>query len=498
MTEKSGGIASDTILNLYIDPAKLVGTPLGQQWIAELKLLPGWHEPLPTPRISSWTRLPLVIRVAIGDLPQVGLPIKHGRKCKCFPVPSGIGIAAFSFVQAAQAISQITQIITTEDVDSFSIGAGHNRTICIGGTSLRSFSATTGQLVSCNPADCIGQLLPVCHTEPILGNNYCRELGYLYGALASDGWFRDSMIGYAKLDPDKRAEVVRILQQHIGKGFSVNEYHDDGTSPGKFAPSAKIHIFSRPVRELLADCYCQRGAGRGALYKKLPDAFFSYASRETLLGLLAGILEGDSSLIWSHAKQRPQAVCRSHTSSLCMVVSLERLARLLGIRTSVTVTPPRHNSNESYTVLWSLADMIRVIPEVAFVGQEELRWKKQFLEQPPSKDHTDIVPVKTSMANELSRMFYQNGDMKLFDRCNYAKKSATFTRHVAKQVNSSVDSQTQQPEEWEQFQKMVDAQGIHWSKVQVADFEERQNLFGLALDGPQLFATHSGFYVAAV
>jgi hypothetical protein len=361
--------------------------------------------------------------------------------------------------------------------------------------TLAVFDPLTGMLTRRPVTDCVGHLAPYVRQEPLSGTQFCREIGWWYGALVSDGWLRPTMIGFAKNDPAMRREFERITRHHFDPNFSLNEYFDDGSSPEKFAESSKIHLFGRSLRETVHDCYCPRGPGRGALYKKIPDAILAFGSRDCLLGLLAGLLEGDSSLGWGRSKKRPQAVCRSNTSSWCLVKSIERLGRLLGTRISTTINPPKKASNESYSINWSLPDIISLVPDLQFVSEEARHWQVEFLQSPPVKDDTDIVPIATSLAEHLGLLLARRKERNLYNTCRQAIRTLYLTRRTARRTLQLTEGDESLKPLRRAFERIVDCQAIHWDRVTDVYQTSRKPVFGLAAPGTDVFMVQNGLLV---
>ncbi|HEX2473268.1 MAG TPA: hypothetical protein VHK01_00900 [Lacipirellulaceae bacterium] len=303
------------------------------------------------------------------------------------------------------------------------------------------------------------------------------------------------MIGYAKNDAEMREEFVRIARAHFDADFSLNEYFDDGRSPNKYAESAKLHLFSRKLRDMIHDCYCPRGPGRGALYKMIPHKILFSGSRECLLGLLCGILEGDSCLGWGRSKKRPQSVCRTNSSSNCLVKGLQRLSRLLGIRISITTNPPRGRSNESYSVNWSLPDIVLVMPELNFVSQPARQWKTEFLQFPPVKDDIDIVPIASALAMHFGRLLLRRKEMTPYGTCRDALRHHSMTRRAAKRILQVTQGDTALRQLRSSFQRIVDCDAIHWDRIRVVRPTSTSELFGLVVPSATGFMIETGLII---
>ena len=350
---------TEVVLDLAL--RKIRRTEFGRTWLRKLDHSVGTIEAIDAEHSQI-----LSVRLPMGKIPRLGAPRRLSGGISVYPVPAGVEICSYSHHDGKVRFAKIAGLAHAKSRQCAVAITVRKRTIEVANTAgLAVFDSATGRLVSRSVSECVGRLLPSIRQVPIRGKHFCRDLGWWYGVLVADGWLEPSMVGYAKNNPEKRAEFVRIARELISNDFTLNEYFDDGSSPGKFGASVKLHLYGPSLRQKIFDPYCPRGDGRGALYKRLPAVLFSQASRECLLGIFAGLLEGDSTLTWSHSKKRPQAVCCSHTSSVCLVRDLQQLGGLLGIRTTLTTTPARGRSQESYTLGWSLPDVVRVSARTA-------------------------------------------------------------------------------------------------------------------------------------
>jgi len=250
---------------------------------------------------------------------------------------------------------------------------------------LVAYNHETGRLDKIAPAEAIGRLVPVIKQQESFGDNYTRDLGWWYGAFVSDGWTdRNRSVGYAKLDTSKRREFERIAREEISENFICHEYADDPIrSKNKLGRSIKIHLNRTELPRRIFKCVddtngANATGGRTALRKRLPAEILYDGSRECLLGLLAGLLEGDGSVGWNRSCGMRRAFIRFDTSSKQLTHDIQVLGSKLGFRITIVTTPPRGFSNTAYNVCLSIPDMHRIFPEMRFASEAANEFQQEF------------------------------------------------------------------------------------------------------------------------
>lgn len=287
-------------------------------------------------------------------------------------------------------------------------------------------------------------LYPIRRSVLVKGNKYDRDIGWWYGAFISDGWADKRYVGYTKLHPVKRREFVRIAREKICNNFALYQYRDDGASGQKLGESCKVHLNGVELATSILCCYHpdrERAdpEQRGALFKIIPDELLNNGSRECLLGLLAGLLEGDGTLGWNTVYKKRRFVAQYCTSSKYMLKSIEELGMLLNIRIGVTVTPPRGHSKTSYTVCFSKPDLWPLGSELEFMTDECTSLWTAFTTMPEPRDHTDRIPVSNTEAAWLQG--YWPTRSKEYGIASEAKRRGLVTRKSAKRLLEGVGEQ---------------------------------------------------------
>lgn len=276
---------------------------------------------------------------------------------------------------------------------------------------------------------------------PITGNKFDWEIGWWYGALVSDGWITGRTIGYTKLNDVKRKTFVQIARKIAGDKVTVREYSDEGNASNKLGPSIKVHLKSPGLSRVVFCCNHPRRneekeATRNALQKMIPTEILHGGSRECLLGLLAGLLEGDGTLTWNKFTGKPRPTIRFSTSSPYLVADIKVLGQYFGVRVGDTTIPARGWSNTAYALCFSIPDMWRLGSEMRFVTAPANDFWQEFIERPEPLNRLNIVPISQEEATFLMQHHPTGG--KLYTQAASARKSGRVTRKLADELLAGV------------------------------------------------------------
>lgn len=345
--------------------------------------------------------------IKIGEFPRVGLPVKDRNGADVFQVPPGISVASCDPVTGAAIFSPVTGYTVESDCSTVKVTLGSREIIVSDNESMACFDQATGELVKVRPADVGARSVPVLRKNPMpFGTAGDRDIGWLIGSILSDGWVSLGYVGYAKQEACKRDAVVSIMRRYHDN-FTVHTY--TGKSAGssyKYGDSVKVHMSSRTLVDWWnkLGIYCddpdilgaQPGTLSSALLKYINPAILEQGSEEMLWGLLSGMLDGDGSIVKNTVKAKPQYTFRFATSSKALKKSVCDLCYRLGIRFSVTTTPPRGTSGEAYTVVLSSVDMYANIDKLTCIGASEVAILNEFKAAGVAPDKKDSIPVSDS------------------------------------------------------------------------------------------------------
>jgi hypothetical protein len=161
----------------------------------------------------------------------------------------------------------------------------------------------------------------------------------------------------------------------------------------------------------------------------------------------------------------------------------------------VTTTPPKGNSNESFAVLWSLPDIIRVLPELEFVSAPARQWQADFLASPPTKDSLDVVPIFARLAECFADLLLGKGELTLYGTCQDALRSFSMTRRAARRILRLTAKDASRNSDWQAFEKVVRNESIHWDRIAYVIGAGRHQVFCLAVPDTRVFEVQNGLIV---
>lgn len=435
-------------------------------------------------------------KVKIGDIPRQGKGFKGKDGQTIYNLPEGLSVLSYGPETCKPIYTPITKITIDENHACREVKTRSGRSVIVSDNeSLCVFDTELGQVRKMKPTDAVGKLSPYVKQYPIVGNQFSFELGWWYAVLAADGWKQEFLVGYSKNDTASRKEFERIARECILDAFNVNEYSDKDRA-NKFGDSVKIHLsgkhFVKKVLDVVHPDHKDHPEDRAALYKKLPDVLLYNGSRECLLGLLSGAIDGDASVGWNTTNKNRRFFCRFNTSSPYLVESYKELLARLGVRYSVTVTPAKGQSKTSYTVCPSVTDLFKILPECRLVNAERKAIIDEFLATTESlKDDLDIVPISSGLANILSKLLIQQKN--LYGLLRSAVSSGKLGRGTAKKVLELVPELDH--DHYMIFTHIVNGDHIHWDPIVSATEVEARDVFDLEVPETKVFSANNGLII---
>ena len=346
-----------------------------------------------------------MVGIRIGDIPREGNPVKDANGADVFCLPKGTEVLSFSPARGYE-FSKALRLTVEEECECMDVCVGGRHVIVSSNESMAVFDPTSGVMVKAKPSIIESRLVPVLIKDPMpLGAYGDRDLGWWVGSFLSDGWRSGNTIGYAKREDSKRKAFESIARTKLSVNFTCNEYRGSSTEAGKLGNSIKIHCSGRDLAsavEALGLSISNPVDVRQSFTKTIPTKLINEGSEEFLWGMLSGLLDGDGSFSKNTALKNPRFGCRFSTSSPSLRDSLCRLLYRLGIRFSVTTTPPRNFSNEAYTVCPSTLDMFEMLDKLSCIGERERSLIAEWKNNPPTgKFKGDTVPLT---CNELTSL----------------------------------------------------------------------------------------------
>lgn len=444
------------------------------------------------------------VTTTLEEVPRVeGSEVKDRNGALVYAVPAGMKVWSYDHTVGAPSFEPFTHVTVEAACDvakvttrRYEVTASTNDSLCV-------YDPVTEEVRAEFPGKAVGSLCPVNAFIPSSGTRGDWSLGWLLGAFVSDGFFSGSTtVGYSKKSVahrDRFFEALQALQTSPLKRHTYEELHSDGAIDGA---SVKDHYsnVSASTYELLSACYHANEApeGRSCLRKQLPD--MSSFSTDTLVGILAGLFDGDGSLCVSNAKQKPQVLATFATSSPALVESVEMLAKLLSIRTSVSRSEPkagRLQKHTAYTVSFSTVDLVMYLDRLNVLGELPKR-AAQTLQTMQLKDDRDIVPVP----NWIMQLITLRGspcaeDAPLFRSLGCAKSErkpcAYLSRSTAVRVLQYLRKANVKG--FEKWERLVMSGDVLWDIVVSVEEKGKETVYDLVVPTTKVFAVNGGLVV---
>ena len=442
----------------------------------------------------------VVRQLRIGDFPLLGEAAKDRNGADVYQVPEGVEVLGVDPTTGQGGWFPVAMVTHEADCPTARVTAGGRSVIVSTNESLAVFGPEEGRLVRVAPDKAGDRLVPLLRRDPRpFGEFGDRDLGWAMGAWLSDGWCTVCGLGYCKQEKAKRDEFVRIIRRHH-ENFTVREYAESAGSD-KLGDSVKVHLNSRTLsawwsRWGLVDLEALESAQNGqrsALFKRLPAPILAQRSEELLWGLLSGLLDGDGTFSLNMATGKPRFGCRFATSSEALKDGVCSLLYRLGIRVSVTVTPPRGHSTTAYTIVPSTVDLWAHLGQLSCIGERERAMVDEWMAFPPQKDDRDVIPVSLAEADVLYRTFGTTGE------------ASSLVNGIRRQVKAGQAPRASRELILRHAEALRDvcpgllaraeSRDTLWAPVSSVEDTGHREVFDLCVEDAKVFAVNDGFVV---
>lgn len=445
----------------------------------------------------------VVVSTTLGELPQLGAPMKDKNGASVYELPDGMEVWSYDHNRNSPVFSKVTHLTvehgcptTTVKTRRFSVTASRNESLCV-------YDHVTEQVVDTCPKDAIGKLSPVMRRVPSVGMHTDFETGWLIGAFVSDGWVNGGTVGYSKASDAHQGRFYDALSAVVGSPLHFSEYatvHGEDCSVPGF--SRKRHYTGLPdsVLQLLHSCYRGDAVGRSSLRKSMPPAVFSF-SQAGLLGVLSGLFDGDGSLSLNKSRNTVQPIAQHSTSSISLRDDVLVLAQLLGIRASYTTSMPKEGrvqKNPSYTMNFSINDLNCYLADLIVI--EDKAWEAlAAIGQGAgrTKDDLDIVPVPARVMTECASqrgVCAQDRSLQRSLATHKSMRSAGYyvTRAVALRMLGFLDAAGFDVGSW---RAVVMADDVHWDVIEEVTNGGNETVYDLVVPDTKVFVVNGGLVV---
>ena len=227
-------------------------------------------------------------------------------------------------------------------------------------------------------------------------------------------------------------------------------------------------------------------------------------SKRALLGVLAGLLDGNGSVSITHGKKKPQVVVNFSTSSPYLVRSMHELGMRLGVRTGVTTTKRRLQKHDVYTVTFSTVDLVQHADAlVSMVVDGNTKDALRCLQQDvPTKDDRDVVPVPACIMDLLTSATSELGKHEHFASVSTIKSAhkpfyrmsrslAVKCTELLKRLPNARRKELK-VDEWE---RLVATTSVHWDPVESVRSGATETVYDVCVPTTKIFAVDRGLIV---
>ena len=187
---------------------------------------------------------------------------------------------------------------------------------------------------------------------------------------------------------------------------------------------------------------------------------------------------------------KPRYGARFATSSPYLRDSLLELCYRLGLRFSVTTTPPRYHSKEAYTITLSTVDLYEKLDKLSVIGEREVRILSSWKKAVRPVDSKDVIPLTNTEAEVLRSRISCSKDGSLY---RILRDTRRRTLSVSRSVLMRYADILQ--EVLPALYKRVLETNTCWFPVtDIKDAGTRQ-VFDLAVEGTKVFCTNLGIII---
>lgn len=435
----------------------------------------------------------------IGALPRLGEPMKDSNGADVYTLPEGVKVLSYDYKNNTSSWEDVSYYTVEQNCDVVEVRAGTHELIVSDNESLAIFDHANGGLKKEAPKNSKGKLIPTLRQMPVSFGNYGNaHLGWVHGMFISDGWISGRVVGIAKLEDVKRDYFVEGCLK-ISSDITVREYASSAQEKGKLGNSMKTHLVGN---ELYAHFYDldvydysldleSKGVEKSARRKTINYKMIMEGSEDYLWGLLSGLLDGDGSITCNTSTGKNRFGAHLSTSSPFLRDSFKLLCYRLGLRVSVTTTPPRGHSNEAYALSISSVDLQKNLSKLCCKGAKETEVLVKWAIAPLSLDRNDFVPLTKDEVKYLRPLLLAIGDSATYG--GIAKGYAC--RETFKRAIEALDDSYKTSETYQTITARVYDTETLWVQVKSIKALDKREVFDLAVETTKVFVANSGLVV---
>lgn len=432
----------------------------------------------------------------IGEFPRKGVPVKDRNGALVYPVPEGVSVLSCDPVTGVPEFRPVSAVTVEENCHTVELSFGSRKIIVSDNESLAAFDSKEGKLIKVSPAEIGDRMVPVLKKQQLpYGPFGTRDLGWMFGAFISDGWITHNMVGYAKVEANKRAEFVRIMRAYH-ENFTCNEYADrPQAGKNKLGASVKLHLCSKSLADWMRNWQLVNEewseVARAALRKQINSKMIQYGSEDFLWGLFSGLLDGDGSISKNTTMEKPRFTARFSTSSKQLADDICALCYRLGLRYSMTVVPPRGFSNTAYIIIPSSIDLHANLDKLTCIGERECQLIGEWKQQAPSKDTKDMIPLSVKETEVLLKLATARKDVGVSSGIYKTRKKSCIYGGRIGLMRYCDDIKEMFPELYARIKN----ENTIWQTVTAVEDAGKRQVFDLMVEGTKVFAINNGVII---
>lgn len=432
----------------------------------------------------------------IGEFPRKGVPVKDRNGALVYPVPEGVSVLSCDPVTGVPEFRPVSAVTVEENCHTVELSLGSRKIIVSDNESLAAFDSKAGTLIKVSPAEIGDRMVPVLKKQQLpYGPFGTRDLGWMFGAFISDGWVTHNMVGYAKVEANKRAEFVRIMRAYH-ENFTCNEYADrPQAGKNKLGASVKLHLCSKSLADWMRNWQLVNEewseVARAALRKQINSKMIQYGSEDFLWGLFSGLLDGDGSISKNTTMEKPRFTARFSTSSKQLADDICALCYRLGLRYSMTVVPPRGFSNTAYIIIPSTIDLHAKLDKLTCIGEREIQLISEWKQQVSYKDTKDMIPLSVKEAEVLIKLANARKDVGVSSGIYKTRKKACIYGGRIGLMRYCEDIKEMFPDLYARIKN----EDTIWQTVTSVEDAGNRQVFDLMVEGTKVFAINNGVII---
>lgn len=320
-----------------------------------------------------------------------------------------------------------------------------------------------------------------------------KEVGYVLGSLAGDGWVdiikgKPNRVNLSGIEEDcfykYREALSHVFKKtpHIGHRINEDSY---GQSEKRIISSVDFAEWVLPL------------IGKGAKNKHLPPFWFT-ATDEFKWGLFSGLLDTDGSVSVNRSKKTPQLQANISSISIRLLQETQQMLRTLGIRSRISFSKKTQADNDFWILSISSPDLAKHRDKLFTAHEKNIEALGTYVQQDSkSAMRNDYVPFNQEIrkyVNSTEKSFHSK-HRSLYVTMTRDVKKGRITRFTAKKILDlpNVD-QSKLPKAWIDI---INNDDVTWVSVEkVTNTGKKEDGYDLTVPGYETFMSVDGIILS--